>query len=62
MSQINLIRVVTIMQVPVFLFHKEEDGSKTTKWYETKIITESELYVYPKLRDFKEVNILNHFE
>ena len=61
-SQIKPIAVATNMQVPVFLFSQQEDGSKKRIYYEPKSIAEIKLDFYPKLGLFKEVNILNRFE
>ena len=56
-SQIELIAMVTNMQMSVFLFSQQEDGSRKRVHYEAKSIAEIKLDFYPKLRHFKEVHI-----
>ena len=53
-SQIKLIAVAAIIQVAVFLFSQQEDGSRKRIYYEPKGIAEIKLHFYPKLGHFKK--------
>ena len=57
-SQIELIAMASNMQVSVFLYSKQEDGSRKRIHYEPKSIVEIKPDFYSKLRNFKEVDIL----
>ena len=56
-SQIELIAVATILQVPVFLFSQQEDG--TRKWirYEPKNTDDVNMDFHPRLEQLREIII-----
>ena len=60
-SQIELIAVATILQLPVFLFSQQEDGSRKWIRYEPKSIADVNLDFHPRLRHLREINIPKSF-
>ena len=60
-SQIELIAVATILQVPVFLFSQQEEGSRKWIRYEPKSTADINLDFHPKLRYLREINTPKSF-
>lgn len=60
-SQIELIAVASILQVPVFLFSQQEDGSRKWIRYEPKNIADINLDFHPRLRHLREINTPKSF-